>query len=120
MPRIEDIKFGSIKIDGKNYSQVLIIGDKVIERESERLHQLFGTSHVIGEWEQAELLKGSPEIILIADGFQGALEVGPAVLANLKKSGAEILLLHSPIAVQKYNELIKQGKKVNALIHTTC
>ncbi len=120
MPNIDEIKFGSVKIDGKKYHQVLIVGDNIKERESEKLHELFGTSHKIGDWEQATLLESNPEVILIADGFQGALAVEPAVMEKFKKSGAEILTLHSPAAIHKYNDLIKQGKRVNALIHTTC
>lgn len=120
MSNIEGIQFGSVTIDGQKYHQVLIIGDKVIERESEKLHELFGTSHKIADWEQAMLLEGQPEVILIADGFQGALAVEPEVMEKFKKSGAEILVLHSPAAVHKYNDLIKQGKRVNALFHTTC
>lgn len=127
MPHIDEIKFGSVKIDGKSYHQVLIIGNEILERESEKLHELFGTSHKIGDWEQETLLKDNPEVILIADGFQGALEVEPAVMEKLQKSGAEtrlparqVLVLHSPAAAIKYNELLKQGKRVNALIHTTC
>lgn len=120
MSHIDEIKFGSITIDGKKYHQVLIIGDKIVERESDKLHELFGTSHKIGDWEQEILLEDNPEVILIANGFQGALEVEPKVMEKFKKSGAEILVLHSPLAIHKYNELIKQGKKVNALIHTTC
>lgn len=120
MPHIDEIKFGHLTIDGKKYGQVLIIGDKIQERESGKLHELFGTSHKIGDWEQETLLEGDPEVILIADGFQGALEVEPKVMEKFKKTGAEILLLHSPAAIHKYNELFKGGKKVNALIHTTC
>ncbi len=124
---IDNIKFGNLTINGKKYGQVLIVGDKIVERQSEKLHELFGTSHKIGEWEQAILLEGQPEVILIADGFQGALEVEPEVMEKFQKTGAgnlpagrQVLVLHSPAAIHKYNELIKQGKKVNALIHTTC
>src|SRR3989344_1518623 len=120
MAHIDEIKFGSVKIDGKKYHQVLIIGEKIIERESEKLHELFGTSHKIGDWEQATLIAGNPEVILIGDGFQGVLAVEPKVMEKLQKSGAEIIIAHSPAAIHKYNELVKQGKKVNALIHTTC
>lgn len=120
MPHIDEIKFGNLTINGKKYGQVLIIGDKIQERESDKLHELFGTSHKIGDWEQEILLKDGPEVILIADGFQGVLQVEPQVMEKFKKTDAEIITLHSPAAIHKYNELIKQGKKVNALIHTTC
>ena len=51
MPYINSTKFGEIIIDGKKYQQVLIIGDSVEERDSQRLEKLFNTTHKIAEWE---------------------------------------------------------------------
>lgn len=120
MTRIDNIKFGNLTIDGQKYHQVLIIGSRIVERQSDKLHELFGTSHKIGDWEQAMLVQDRPDVILIADGFNGKLEVEPEAMEKFKNTGAEILVLHSPAAIHKFNTLVKQGKKVNALIHTTC
>ena len=49
MLHIDSTAFGEIIIDGKKYFQVLIIGDAVEEREYDRLNELFGTSHRIGQ-----------------------------------------------------------------------
>ena len=54
MPNINSTEFGSITINNKKYVQVLIIREKVIEREYNKLKKLFGTSHKIGEWELGE------------------------------------------------------------------
>lgn len=64
MININSTEFGSITIDDNKYGQVLIIGDKVTEREFDRLKQAYGTSHKIGDWEVTEILKENPEIIL--------------------------------------------------------
>lgn len=113
MPKIDKVSWGKVKVDGKNYSQVLIIGDQVYERNSEKLHQLFRTSHEIADWEQKLLLSKNPEVILIATGWNGVLKVD-----GILKEKAKIL--KTPQMVKEYNHLVKQGIKVNALIHTTC
>ena len=118
--KIDEIKFGSITVDGKLYHDIIISNDEVRNRDDDKLAELFGTDHQIGDWEASALLAGSPKYIIIGTGFYGVLQVQPEVLQKLKNSAAEILVLHSPTAANKYNELIGQGRKVNALIHTTC
>lgn len=120
MPYIDSTKFGSVNIDGKKYSQVLIIGDEVVEREYEKLKKLFGTSHKVGDWEIKKLLeKNNPEIIIIGTGQQGCLDPDNIIEAA-KKFNIEIISDITPKAIQVYNKEINKGGRVNALIHTTC
>jgi len=120
MPYIDSSEFGEITIDGKKYSQVLIIGDLVMERDYEKLEKLFGTTHRVGEWEREELAKGNPEIIVIGTGQSSAMNVDGEIIDNLAKKGIEMIVVSTPEAIEIYNEKVKQGKRVNALIHTTC
>ncbi len=120
MPRINSTKFGNVIIDDKIFHQVLIISDAVKERNTEKLEKLFGTTHEIGDWEIEELLAGKPEIIIIGTGQSGAMQVSQEIKEKLESQGAEIILAITPEAIQIYNEKVQEGKKVNALIHTTC
>lgn len=127
MVRIDKVEWGKIEVNGQEFRQVLIVGNKVWERESEKLQQLFDTSHKIGDWEEELLFSGKPEIIIIGNGFDGVLEVSEKFKARLaarqvqsSKLGIELKILKTPPAVGEYNRLIGEGKKVNALIHTTC
>lgn len=120
MPIINSVSWGKIKVDGESYHQVLVIGDQVFEREDEKLHQLFGTTHQIGEWEQKKLLSGDPEIILVANGWSGILKISEKFKAQILKVGIELKVVLTPKAVREYNQLVKKGKHVNALVHTTC
>jgi len=120
MPNIDSTKFGEIIIDGKKYRQVLIIGNLVKEREYEKLEELFGTSHKIGDWEIEELLKGNPEIIVIGTGQNGAMEIDNDILEKFKTKDIEVICEITPEAIKIYNEKVKSKKRVNALIHTTC
>ncbi|MBM2820320.1 MAG: hypothetical protein HW405_80 [Candidatus Berkelbacteria bacterium] len=120
MPTIDQLKFGSITVDGQRFGQVIIVDGKIYERDSGTLENEFGTTHRISHEEGDELLESDPEYIIIGDGFNGVLKVQSEILEFLQKTGVKILVLHSPAAVKKYNELIKQGRRVNLLIHTTC
>lgn len=120
MPHIDSTKFGEIVVDGKKYHQILIIGDKVTERDYDKLKELFSTSHQIGDWEVEELLKGNPELIIIGTGIDGMLEVNQEFISQVKSQGIEIFTAYTPEAINIYNQKVSEGKRVNALIHTTC
>ena len=120
MPKIEKVFWGKVKIDGQTYHQALIVGDEVIERDKPKLEKLFGTTHQIGEWERHRLLSGKPEIILIASGWSGILKVDEGLKKQIAKLGIKLLVVLTPKIVTEYNRLVGEGRKVNALIHTTC
>ena len=120
MPHIDSTEFGEITVDGKKYGQVLIVGDLVMERDYEKLEKLFGTTHRIGDWERDELVKGNPEIIVIGTGQGGVMNVDEEIANDLAKKGIELIVVSTPEAIEIYNEKIREGKRVNALIHTTC
>ena len=118
--KINEIKFGHIIVEDKRYDQIVIADGEIEERDEKKLEDLFGTTHQVGEWEAEALLKGNPQYIIIGNGYSEAMEVQPEIVEKLQNSAAEILILRSPTAANKYNELVEQDKKVNVLIHTTC
>jgi len=120
MVKIDSVEWGEIWVDGKQYHQVLIVGEEVFERDSEKLHQLFGTTHKTGKWEEEMLLEGKPEVIVIGNGWDGVLQVTENFKLKIEKLGITLKILRTSEAVREYNKLAEEGKRVNALIHTTC
>lgn len=120
MVNFERTVFGSVYVDGKSYSDILVVNDKVEPREREKLEQIFGTSHMVVPAEVSKLTGGNPDVILIGSGQSGVLKVADEVKDQIEKGGAKLIVLETPEAIYKYNELVKKGKKVNALIHVTC
>lgn len=120
MIKINSLKFGQVVIADKKYSQVIIFDGKVEERDSQKLNSLFATAHIMGDWEKEQLLKDQPEVVVIGSGFQSLFETPDDFVKSCKERGIELFLLPTPEAVNKYNDLMKTEKKVNALIHTTC
>lgn len=120
MPTINSTTFGSITINNKKYDQVLIIGETVEKRDYDRLKELFGTSHRIGQWETEKLLSNNPELIIIGSGQDGKLEVDDGFLTACREAKVEIVVEKTPEALIFYNRSVGEGKKINGLFHTTC
>ncbi|MCX6724850.1 MAG: MTH938/NDUFAF3 family protein [Candidatus Shapirobacteria bacterium] len=120
MVKIEKVSWGKVKVNGQVYHQVLIIGEKVLERDKEKLETLFGTTHQIGDWEQRELLSDNPEVILIVNGWSGLLKIDEEFKKKVEDTGIELRVVLTSEVVKEYNHLIAEGRKVNCLIHTTC
>lgn len=120
MPKIDSVSWAKVKIDGQEYWQVLIVGEKVIPREVERVKQQCDTDHVIADWEEKLLLSENPEIILIATGWSGVLKTNQELKIKSQKLGIELRTVLTPKVMSEYNRLVESGKRVNALIHTTC
>lgn len=117
---INSTQFGSITINNNKYSQVLIIGDEIKERDYKKLSELFGTSHETGDWEIDELIKNNPEIIIIGTGQDGVMSVSQKLAKKVREKEIELVAAPTPEAIVIYNDEIKAGSRVNALMHTTC
>ncbi len=120
MVKINSVGQGRVTINQDKYHQALIIGDEAIERNASRLKEQYGTTHKIGPWEKVVLFSSNPEVILIATGWQGALEVGEKFKAQAQKRSIEFKEVLTGKFKKAYHDLVKSGKRVNALIHTTC
>jgi len=118
--KIDHCEFGEIIVNGKKFYQIVISDNQVSERDEEKLEEAFHSSHFIGEWEKEALLAGKPEAIVIGNGFDGVLRVNDDLINEAKKRGIEIIIKRTPDAVNVYNQMVEEGKKVNCLIHTTC
>jgi hypothetical protein len=120
MLHIDSTQFGEVIVDGIFFHQVLIIGDKIEERDYKKLQELFDTSHEIGEWEIEKLLKGDPQVIIVGTGQNGAMIVEDEIVKKFRDLGIDTIIDTAPKAIGIYNEQVKLGKRVNALMHTTC
>lgn len=118
--KIDKITWGKIKVDNKEFHDILISGDKVEERDYPKLEEFFGTSHEIGKWEVDKLFENEPQVILIGTGWAGVVNVPNVIKEDAQKKNLEYLEYKSKKAVKEYNKLVAKGLKVNALIHSTC
>jgi len=113
-------KFGSVTVNGQEYKDILVVGEKIIPRDLDMLHQEYGTGHVVAPEELDRLLSGEPDVVVIGTGQYGLLKVGESIREMAGEVGVDLIFASTPKAISRYNQLVEEGKKVNALIHVTC
>ena len=119
MAKIDRFSFGSIIINGKKYFRdVLILADGTVKRRKGGF-LMFG-SHNIKKEEIEELSHGEPETIVIGTGTSGKASVALELENWAQEKSLNLIVQPSHEAVARLNELIKQKRKVAALIHITC
>ena len=60
------------------------------------------------------------DVLVLSQGMDELLQIHPDTIEFLKKSGKEFHIAQTEKAVEIYNRLAQSGKKVGALIHSTC
>jgi hypothetical protein len=72
-------------------------------------------AHFVGLAEIEGLLKEEPDVLIIGTGYDNMVQVEEEVAAL-----PIVVILPTPQAVRRYNELRSEGKRVAAIIHSTC
>jgi hypothetical protein len=71
--------------------------------------------HFVGFAEIEGLLKERPDVLIIGTGYDNLVQVEEEVAVL-----PDVEILPTPQAVRRYNELKGEGKRVAAIIHSTC
>ncbi len=119
MAKIDAFNFGFIVVDGKQYvSDVLILSDgSVTDRDASRGRT---GSHFVSKNEIERLLRMQPDALIIGCGTNWMVKLSEDATIFLEQSNYIPILLSSPLAVEKYNKLVAEQKRVAAIIHVTC
>lgn len=67
-----------------------------------------------------DLIDAGPEVVILSRGVHRRLEVMPRTVQLLEQSGITVRVLQTEEAVAAYNALVDEGRRVAALIHSTC
>lgn len=67
-----------------------------------------------------ELLEHEPEVVVLSRGRQLRLETCPETLRILRDRQLEVVHEETGAAIEEYNHLAADGRRVAALLHTTC
>lgn len=110
--RIEDYSFGKILIDGKVYTNdVIIFADRVLSPWWRK------EGHLLQMEDLGDVVSANPEHLVIGKGFSGVMEVPEELIARLEGMGIKVSVARTTKAVDIFNSL--EGKKV-AAFHLTC
>jgi len=112
MVRIDKVDFGEIIINGKSfYSDVSITANGRVEHLTK--------SRTTEASDIMPLLKGNPECIVIGTGMDGALKIRSEVKQILEDKGVKLFRERTRNAVDVFNGLIADKKKVAGIFHVT-
>jgi hypothetical protein len=119
MAKINSFNFGFIVVDRKQYVyDVIILPDGTV-KEREATKARLG-SHDIMWNDVAAIVNEQPEVMVIGTGVSGLARLSAKTEENLRQANVNLLVLPSFQAVDKFNQLVSEGKRVAALIHITC
>jgi hypothetical protein len=68
----------------------------------------------------AELLEHGPDVVVLSRGRELRLETSPEAAALLEAQGVETVRAETGAAIEAYNRLAGEGRRVAALLHSTC
>lgn len=114
-PRIGACSFGHIEVDGRTYSS-----DVVILPSGVRGNWWRNEGHMLKPGDLSDVLKASPDVLVVGQGAHGCMKVTAEALACLKQAGIEPVCMPTGRAVEAYNERVERGENVAAALHLTC
>ena len=110
---LDATSFGSITISGKKYDHdVYVFWDGTVERRV--------GDHTAPVRQMEYIVKRKPEIIIIGTGQFGMFRVPSESEKLAKEQNIEVVKARTLQAIGIFNEAMKQGKLVSAIIHVTC
>ena len=113
MVGIDSVKFGEIRIDGKDYySDVTVFWDGKVEYRMKE--------HVIELGEFIKVARKEPEVLVIGMGQSGSVKIATEVVEFAEGRKIEIFTEVTSKAVEIFNAFAQQGKKVVGIFHVTC
>jgi hypothetical protein len=113
---INSYSFGSIQIDGRDYSvDLILLGGDV---RSPWWREAGGHVYAVEDFD--ELLAAAPEVVVLGTGYFGRVKVLDETLTALSEGGSEVVVERTGGAVEAYNRFAADGRDVAASLHLTC
>lgn len=110
---IDSYTFGTFVVDGKRHdSDIYLLDDKV---------GFWGrTDHVLTMDNIKRFVSAKVSVLIIGTGASGVFRVPDEIKRYLQDNGIEVIIQRTQDACNTYNELIKKGENVAAILHNTC
>jgi len=114
VPRIESYSFGEIVIDGRHYSNDVIIYPNRVDG-----HWWREEGHSLAPEDIWDVLQAPPDILVIGQGSAALMDVPDETRHKLHEAGIEVIAEPTERACKTYNRL-RTRKCVVAALHLTC
>ncbi|MGD8343027.1 MAG: MTH938/NDUFAF3 family protein [Desulfobacterales bacterium] len=113
--KVKELSFGTINIDGKNYSKDIVIHKGIIKKRKKKESKKFRSQFGHTPLSIFENIPWDAKKLIIGTGHSAALPVMKEVRTEAKKKGVELVLMRTPDAVLNIN-----AKDTNFILHLTC
>lgn len=67
-----------------------------------------------------EVLDHGIDVMVLSRGMQLRLQTSPETMAELRRRGIEVHVEETAAAVERFNALAAQGRRVGGIFHSTC
>ena len=111
---IDSYEFGRIVIDGRAFTQDIILLPEAIQDSWWRLE-----GHRLQLPDVATVLAAKPEVLIVGQGQPGKMRVDPELARYLQDLGVELIEVPTAQACTTFNDLSGQ-RRVAAALHLTC
>ena len=117
-PKIKDIKFGSITIDGIIYDKDIVIDNGNVRQRKKGPSKPLKAKYNHTPLTELEEIPWDCDTLVIAIGMYGSLPVTDSFKQEAEKRNVTLILLKTPEAAEYYMKNF--SNRLNAIIHITC
>jgi hypothetical protein len=112
---ITDFSFGKIVVDGKTYTDdIKIVRGQVIADWWRK------SGHRVDVEDIADILESWPDIVVIGKGSPGLMKTSAHLREQLATHKIELIEKKTSKAIEVFNKLFREGRRVAAGFHITC
>lgn len=113
--KIDSYDFGSIVINGKTHKSDIIVSSDKLKPNWRRKE-----GHSLAVEDIQDIINQKPEIIVIGMGYNGIMDVPLETKKYIESLGIKVITQKTTEAVNTYNKLLKDGRKLIGAFHLTC
>jgi len=112
---VDDCRFGRIVIDSTAYTRDVKIVRGRVKPDWRRRR-----GHVVERDDIADILAASPGTVILGMGYPGRMRAAGGLKELLRRKGIELIEVPTAEAVERFNEMCRDGVTVCAGFHLTC
>jgi hypothetical protein len=113
--KVQAYSFGSIKVQGKEYNQDLIVfPDKI------RSNWWRKQGHSLAVEDIDDVIAYKPELLVVGLGASGMMRIEEPTKKALAENGIELIAKNTDRACDVFNEHVQKGKNIVGAFHLTC
>ena len=112
---ITDFSFGKIVVNGKTYTDdIKIVRGQVISDWWRK------RGHRVDVEDIADILESEPDTVVIGKGSPGLMKTSNHLRESLVTNNIVLIEKKTPKAIEVFNKLFQEGRKVAAGFHISC